>query len=312
RADASLEAGLRAAAAGYSGRLERAANRARRLATDPSVQQAMRRGDQAALRSLVPVRPKGPAAVETVSVVGDGRVLGRVSVYVPIDAKLLASLDAGLVPGGTTYRGLLTTGLSDPPGLELAALTRQSGIDSAAHAAEKRILAALAASLLLFALVTYLLGRSVVGTLRRLANAADSLAGGSLSERVEVRGNDEFAQLGRAFNRMASQLEQRLGELEQERLRVQEAVARFGEALAATHDVGQLIRVVVESAVEAIGAAGGLVLGPDGELARAGDPDAGAERIALPLRVGSSDFGLLVLTGDGFDPGQVEAATSLS
>ena len=346
RADASLEAGLRAAAAGYTARLERAANHARRVAATPAVQDAMRRGDRASLRRLVPGRPKGPVATETVSVVANGRVLGRVSVYVPIDQKFLSSLDAGLVPGdklvavrfgrivagagggsllelvpgtakrvavdGRSYRGLLTTGLSDPPGLELAALTPQSGIDSSARAAEKRIAAALAGSLVLFALVTYLLGRSVVGTLRRLAQAADTLASGSLSERVDVRGNDEFAQLGRSFNRMATQLEQRLGELEQERLRVQEAVGRFGEALAATHDVGQLVRVVVESAVEAIGAVGGVVLGPDGELARAGDPDAGAERIALPLRVGSSDFGLLVLSGEGFDAGQVEAATSLA
>jgi len=89
-------------------------------------------------------------------------------------------------------------------------------------------------------------------------------------------------------------------------------VARFGEALAATHDVGQLVRVVVESAVEATGATGGVVLGPEGEVARAGDPDAGAARIALPLRVGSSDFGLLVLTGDEFDAGDIEAATSLA
>jgi diguanylate cyclase (GGDEF)-like protein len=111
---------------------------------------------------------------------------------------------------------------------------------------------------------------------------------------------------------MASQLEQRLRELEAERSRVQEAVARFGEALAATHDPAQLVHLVVESAVEATGADGGVVLGPDGELARAGDPDAGAERVTLPLRVGSSDFGLLVLMGTAFDAGQVEAATSLS
>ena len=72
------------------------------------------------------------------------------------------------------------------------------------------------------------------------------------------------------------------------------------------------MRVVVESAVESTGATGGVVLGRDGELARAGDPEAGLERIAFPLRAGSSDFGQLVLAADSFDAGQVETATSLA
>ena len=65
-----------------------------------------------------------------------------------------------------------------------------------------------------------------------------------------MRGRDEFADLGTAFNRMAVQLEQRLIELETERSRMRDSTARFGEALMATHDPGQLVRVVVESAVE--------------------------------------------------------------
>jgi diguanylate cyclase (GGDEF)-like protein len=127
-----------------------------------------------------------------------------------------------------------------------------------------------------------------------------------------VRGNDELAQLGRAFNRMASQLELRLRELEAERVRARDSFTRFGEALAATHEPEALIRLVLVSAVEATGAAGGAVLGPHGELARAGDPDAGDDRIALPLRAGSSDFGLLVLTGSQFDASQIEAAVALT
>jgi diguanylate cyclase (GGDEF)-like protein len=347
RADAALQAGLRAAVAAYSTRLDNAAAHARRLAGDTAVQSALRTRDDVALGRLVPPPAKPPAAVERVTVVGGGkRSLGRVSVYVPIDGALLARIGSGLTPGdrliailngrvvagpgeaarvalspgeptrikvgGNAYRALATSRLAQPKGLTLAALAPQSSIDAATRSSEKRIAAALIASLLLFGLATYLLGRSIVSTLRRLANAADAIASGSLGERVHTSGNDEFAHLGRAFNRMASQLEQRLLELETERSRVQQAVSRFGEALAATHDPGQLVRIVVESAVEATGADGGLVLGPNGELARVGDPDDGDERIALPLRVGKSDFGLLVLTGSSFDATSVEAATSLA
>jgi diguanylate cyclase (GGDEF)-like protein len=210
------------------------------------------------------------------------------------------------------YRGLQTAPLDEPRGLELVVLAPQHAIDVAANAARAQILAALLASLVLFGIVTYLLGRSIVTTLGRLANAANAIARGNLEERVTVRGSDEFAQLAGAFNRMAAQLGQRLAELETERTRVRDATARFGETLVATHDPAQLVRVIVESAVEATGAVGGLVLTREGELARAGDPDDAVETIAFPLRAGSSDFGSLVLAADSFDSDQVETAASLA
>jgi diguanylate cyclase (GGDEF)-like protein len=281
----------------------------------------------------------GPRAV---SVLYQGRLLGRISVSVPLDDRTLGALAGGLqrgdrlvvvrgtsvVAGGTgtvdlapgraarvrlgdtDFRGLETAEL--PGGVTLAALTPQHSIDAAVRTSERTIFIALLASLLLFGTATYVLGRSVVQTLGRLVDAANAIAEGRLGGRVEVRGRDEFSQLGGAFNRMAATLELRLAELETERSRVRGATARFGEALAATHDPGQLIQVVVQSAVEATGAAGGVVLGPDGELARAGDPDTGFERLAFPLRVGSSDFGLLVLTSDSFEADHVETVASLA
>jgi diguanylate cyclase (GGDEF)-like protein len=271
-------------------------------------------------------------------------VIGRVAVSIPVDAQLLRALAGGLAEGnrlvavrdgrivaggngtlalppgesarvrvgGTEYRGLRTESLPEPPGLALVALAPQRGIDDAVRASERAILTALLASLVLIGVVTYLLGRTVTRTLRRHADAANAIASGRLGERVEVRGNDEFAELGNAFNRMADQLELRLDELERERARVREATVRFGEALVATHDPAQLIRIIVESAVEATGAAGGVVLGPNGELARAGDPDAGSERLAFPLRVGTSDFGMLVIASENFEADQVETVASLA
>jgi diguanylate cyclase (GGDEF)-like protein len=287
-----------------------------------------------------------PAAVRTVTVVAGNRILGRVSVRVVINAALLSRLGAGLAPGdrlvavqadrivggapsgaplalrsgapgrvevgGTAFRGLATVPLSEPQGLSFAALAPQSTLDAGARTSERRIGVALLSSLVLLGGITYLLGRSVVGTLRRFADAARSIAGGRLGERVEVRGRDEFAQLARAFNDMASQLEQRRLDVQTERARVREATERLGEALTSTHDPRQLLRVVVESAVEATSADGGIVIGRDGEIARAGDPEAAGERIAFPMRAGASDFGHLVIVSGSFDAGQIEAARSLS
>jgi diguanylate cyclase (GGDEF)-like protein len=346
RVDAGLEAGLRGAVATYGARLDAAARSAQELAADPALQRALRGGDTASIRRILARVPGahlggGPGSV---SVVDQGRVIGRVAVSVPVDDQLLRTLAGGLADGdrlvavrggqivaggsgplalppgesvrvelgGTEYRGVRTGNLQEPPGLALVALAPQQGIDEAVRASERRILTALIASLVLIGVVTYLLGRSITGTLRRLADAANAIASGRLGERVEVRGNDEFAELGKAFNRMAGQLELRLDELERERTRVRDATVRFGEALVATHDTAQLIRIIVESAVEATGASGGVVLGPNGELARAGDPDAGTERLAFPLRVGNSDFGMLVIASENFEADQVETVASLA
>lgn len=344
RADASLQSSLRAAVAGYAARLDAAGRAAERLAADPTLQRALRGHDRRTLKNIlsrVPGAHLGNGS-RSVSVVYRGRLLGRISVSVPMNDVTLRALSGGLesgdrlvavrgarvvaggsgtldlVPGRAArvrfgaieYRGLETARL--PGGLSLAALTPQHRIDAAARSSERTIIIALLGSVGLFGIATYLLGRTIVRTLRQLVEAANAIAHGRLGGRVDVRGRDEFAQLGSAFNRMAAMLELRLAELEMERSRVREATARFGEALVATHDPAQLVQVVVESAVEATGAAGGVVLGPGGELARAGDPDAGAERLAFPLRVGTSDFGSLVLTSDTFEADHVETAASLA
>lgn len=360
RTDSGLESALRGALAGYAIRLDAASSQAEQLARDPRMQRALRRHDRAALRALVaPVEgaavsdgrfvagaTAAPAGVRTVTVVGGGTILGRVSVRVPIDDALLRQLGAGLASGnrlvavkseaivvggrpgaplslrfgvpsrvrveGMRYRGLATVPLSDPQGLSFVALAPQRTLDAGAWNSERGVGLALLSSLVLLGTITYLIGKSVVGALRRFADAAHSIAGGRLGERVEVRGRDEFAYLGRAFNDMASQLEQQRIDVQTERARVHDATQRLGEALVSTHDPRQLLRVVVESAVEATGATGGIVIGRDGEVARSGEPDVAGERIAFPLRAGASDFGHLVIVAASFDAGQIEAARSLT
>jgi two-component system cell cycle response regulator len=360
RVDAGLESALRGVVAGYATRLDSASAQATQLARDPRLQRALRGRDVATLTQLVrrvpgaDIRAPGlavgqapsPAAKRTVTVVDGNRILGRVSVEVPIDRRLLDRLAAGLDPGeklvaisggtvlagvgsgraldlraghaaavrvaGVDYRGLVTAPLSEPEGLSFAALAPRSATQATTRSSERGVLAALLGSLILFAAVTYFLGRSVVTTLRRLSEAAGAIASGQLDRRVDVRGRDEFAQLGAAFNDMAAQLEQRRTDLDRERERVRQATARLGEALVATHDPRQLLRVVVESAVEATGAAGGIVIGRDGEVARVGDPDGEGERIAFPLRAGASDFGHLVIVSRSFDTGQIEVARGLA
>jgi diguanylate cyclase (GGDEF)-like protein len=360
RADGGLESALRGAVTGYAMRLEHATAEAARLARSPVLQRALRRRDTMTIARIIApvdggeVKGRGfdigstgtPAAVRSVNVVDRTGVLGKVSVGVPIDRRLLRSLGEALPEGdllvavrdgriitglgagapislrpgqaervdvgGVPFRGLSTAYLASPDGLSFVALAPQSAIDARARSSERGIASALLGSLVLFAAVAYLLGRSIVQTLRRLRDAAEAVAQGRFSERVDVPGHDEFAQLGHAFNDMAAQLEQRLIEVETERARVREAIARLGEALVATHDSRELLRVVAESAVEAVRADGAIVTVARGEAVRIGDPDGPGERIAFPLRTGSADFGHLVLVAASFDVEQIEMARALA
>jgi diguanylate cyclase (GGDEF)-like protein len=284
-----------------------------------------------------------------VEVVRGTRQVGEVVATIPLDARLVARLrhgaafDSGDVlvlldgtriaesspslrgevrvePGrsspvevsGTQYRAFAAPGLSGAPATRLAVLTPKALIDAADTRTRDRVLLGLLACLALVGAVAYLQGRSIVRNLRRFATAARGIARGSLGERVPVRGRDEFASLGVALNEMAAQLETRLAELEAERGRVREALARFSEALAATHDSQQLLRIVATAAAEATGARGSRIVSADGSVIASGDADGGGVRLILPLIASGERFGTLELVGDSFSKEERMNAASLA
>ena len=106
-----------------------------------------------------------------------------------------------------------------------------------------------------------------------------------------------------------SQLEARVRELEAERERLRDAIAGFGEALAATYDIEILQRVIVETAIEAVGAKGGMLVPPNGAIVQVGDLS-GGERLQHPLTASRQNFGTLILVGDEFPTDDRLTATS--
>jgi diguanylate cyclase (GGDEF)-like protein len=231
----------------------------------------------------------------------------------PLEGKPLASpLQARtLKVGGDRYRTLAASPDRGGRNTALALLTPQADIDNGVADADRRLLGGVLATLILIGLVGYVVGGSIVATLGRLAEAANAIARGRLDRRVEVEGRDEFARLGLAFNEMADQLESRLEELAAERARLRDTTVRFGEALAATHDVDQLLCVIVETVVETTGATGGLVVGLGGEIVQAGTISDRGERFELPLTAGRQSFGTLTLVGRGFTVEQRRIAATL-
>jgi diguanylate cyclase (GGDEF)-like protein len=209
--------------------------------------------------------------------------------------------------GGREFRALASEPLPEHPDLRLLVLAPQARIDESTDWAQSRIFVAMLVVLALIAAVAYLEGRSIVRSLGHVADAARGIARGRLGDRVGVRGRDEFASLGHAFNEMADQLEARVRELEEERRRVRETTLRFGEALAATHNIDQLLRVIVESAVESTGASMGQLVHDGRVLIEIGD-EPGPAQLEFPLSAGRETFGSLRLHGENFSSEQRESA----
>ncbi|MCW2995498.1 MAG: diguanylate cyclase, partial [Conexibacter sp.] len=113
----------------------------------------------------------------------------------------------------------------------------------------------------LLALVSAIVvSRSLNRQIEDFLGAARRLGAGDFSAEVDTRGRDQFAQLGEEFNKMSRQLEGRLEELGQERLRMELSLRRIGETFASSLDRDGLLEIVVRTAVDAVDAQGGQAL----------------------------------------------------
>jgi diguanylate cyclase (GGDEF)-like protein len=326
--------------------------------------------------------PPQPAFKTEAQITGSGRIVAAESVQVFIDqlkkhgsvpkdehivlvrqGKAFAtdgstgSMSVDAVPRGRAETTKLlgehvrAIGIDLGGGGALVATTAQFHLDAAIRGIRLRAAAILIVAMIAIAILGGLLVRSLTGTLRTFAERARSIAAGHFDQQVPTPGNDEFAQFGRAFNDMSAQLERRIDELEDERRRVQDAVGRFGVALASTHDVTALLDVVLRSAMQVARARGGRLLVTDEvsnvlvEQLRAGETEGAAvlldsetrapdgvegralqeltpmigdepvHALAAPLVTEASVLGLLTLVGpeDGaFDEQAARAVGSLA
>jgi diguanylate cyclase (GGDEF)-like protein len=220
------------------------------------------------------------------SLTGDLGVPHQQPRFVTVDGVSYRALGTDLIAGDSTGR----------PPVALVALSPKAVVDQAVGDLRNRFLLFSAVALVAVGILAYTFGRTIVRSLGELAAAAGAIARGKLEERVPVRGRDEFAALGAAFNDMAAQLEQRLRELDAERARVRDTIGRFGDALAATHEPYALLPVIVQNTVAATGAAGARLLVNGREIAREGNPADGGKPLAIPLGLDGRESGVLFLT----------------
>jgi diguanylate cyclase (GGDEF)-like protein len=184
-------------------------------------------------------------------------------------------------------RALRLTGF-DGPGFEGGRVQvrllaeRETGGLSGSSLEVAAILAAALIAAFAFALTV---SRSLQSQIQRLLDAARRLAGGDFGIEVPTEGNDEFAALGTEFNTMARELEKRLEELQLERKRLREAIRRVGQSFAKGLDRDAVLEIVVQTAVDGVGAECGraaLRTGPAGRFEQvAGEGDVERFRDAI-------------------------------
>src|SRR4051794_23585803 len=160
--------------------------------------------------------------------------------------------------GGHTYRAT-TFPLHDFRGglLQVSLLRDQAKTSSSVDNRRLYVGAILLGFFFLAFIFAVTVSRSLQAQVASFLQAARRLGGGEFDTKVPTVGNDEFAALGQEFNTMAAQLEERLGELREERTRVERSMRRLGEALASNLDRDALLGIVVETAVDGVGADGG-------------------------------------------------------
>ncbi len=182
--------------------------------------------------------------------------------------------------GGTDYRAITESfpGFGSSP-VSITVLSDLSATTSSTGTSQA-IAAAFVAGFLVLALAfSILAARELEGQLSRFLQAARRLGSGDFSSRVPVEGRDEFAALGEEFNKMASQLESRLEELQQERARLRESIRRIGQTFASNLDRPALLELALRTAVDAV----------DADFARLSVRSTSAEPLVQTGVVGSLD-----------------------
>ncbi len=207
----------------------------------------------------------------------DGAVLATTSPTLE-NVRLPVRGRADVSAGGTDYRVSRFT--AREPDDQVTIVSLFAVIEPRSTLALVAVVGVVIGFLVLAFVFAVIVSRTLSSEVQRLLHAAQRLGRGDFTVTVPAEGNDEFAALGKEFNSMARQLEARLDDLRKERGRLQEAIRRVGESFARGLDRVGVLEIVVQTAVDGVGAACGRATmrrradAPMEEVAQTGDPNA--------------------------------------
>jgi len=119
----------------------------------------------------------------------------------------------------------------------------QEGLDQTLAYLRYGILGAILASVLLAGLGSLLLTRQITRPLSETRDAAIRVASGDYKTTVPVTSNDELGEMARAFNYMAEEIEHYVGEIQEQKSRLEAVLEASPEAVVAADPDGRVTMV---------------------------------------------------------------------
>ncbi len=116
-------------------------------------------------------------------------------------------------------------------------------IDSTVAQTIRSILVASVLALIFTAMIGFIFANTITAPIAVLTKKADMMAKGRLEQRAVVRSNDEIGQLTRSFNTMARELKKSLGEVVDQRNKLEIVLHNMTDGILAFDERGNLIHI---------------------------------------------------------------------
>lgn len=113
-----------------------------------------------------------------------------------------------------------------------------------------------------FAFIGFIGMRKTFVDLIKVSQNTKEILTGDFSKRINIKtdGNNEVAQLARAFNEVVEQLESNVKQLEKSKNTLMEVLFKFGRGISSTESVDNFLDLILETTVNALDANSGLLL----------------------------------------------------
>jgi two-component system sensor histidine kinase MtrB len=223
--DARVDSAVAEAAAGAESAVQLAdstdrieSQQAAQLVDQIAVALATRAGDPALYDVLLLASPGTVAAPQRGSAAADERsVPAELRTTVQETGQLAWTFTSIVEPDGSTEPGIVVgapLSISGVGAYEIYFLFPLTSQEATLDLVRNGILIAGLVLVALLGVIAWFVTRSVVQPVRSASMVAERLAAGRLEERMQVRGEDEFARLAAAFNAMAANIKRQIRQLE--------------------------------------------------------------------------------------------------
>ncbi len=200
--------------------------------------------------------------------VGDGA--GGIGLSIVSDGQMIASTTAMEGPQrvpltfGSTFHAeigqeVIAQARELAGGVSVVASIPAARADAASSSVLTSIVVLLLLALIGTTALAVLLARLITRPLDEVSEAAAAVSEGRFDRRIPVRSGDEVGRLAVAFNEMTDRLAITIGELQSSRDALRRSARRVGETLRSTHDMGQMLDSILNSAVDAVEADFGVL-----------------------------------------------------